>query len=63
MPFDSVLDQGVMRYVDALQTSFDIHFLVSKRLIFSCDSGVTACVPALGAEVIGVTDIRVYDIS
>lgn len=61
MPFDSVLDQGVMRTADELRTIFDSHSLASKRLIFSCGSGVTACVPALAAEVIGVTDIKVYD--
>ncbi|WP_162633976.1 MULTISPECIES: sulfurtransferase [Paraburkholderia] len=61
MPFDSVLDQGVMRSADELRTIFDGLSLASKRLVFSCGSGVTACVPALAAEVIGVTDIRVYD--
>lgn len=61
IPFDSVLDQGVMRSADELQTIFDGHSLASKRLIFSCGSGVTACIPALAAEVIGVTEINVYD--
>ncbi|TDV23020.1 thiosulfate/3-mercaptopyruvate sulfurtransferase [Paraburkholderia caballeronis] len=61
MPFDSVLDQGVMRPANELKTIFDSHSLAAKRLIFSCGSGVTACVPALAAELIGVTDIKVYD--
>jgi thiosulfate/3-mercaptopyruvate sulfurtransferase len=61
IPFDAVLDQGVMRPEDELKTIFNSHSLASKRLIFSCGSGVTACVPALAAEVISVTDIKVYD--
>jgi thiosulfate/3-mercaptopyruvate sulfurtransferase len=61
MPFDSVLDRGIMRSADELQIIFDGHALTSKRLIFSCGSGMTACVLALAAEVIGVTDIKVYD--
>jgi thiosulfate/3-mercaptopyruvate sulfurtransferase len=50
MPFDSVLDQGVMRSEDEFQTIFNNRSLASKRLIFSCGFGVTACVPALAAE-------------
>jgi thiosulfate/3-mercaptopyruvate sulfurtransferase len=37
--------------------------LVSKeqKLIFSCGSGVTACVDALAAELAGYSNIAVYD--
>jgi thiosulfate/3-mercaptopyruvate sulfurtransferase len=29
--------------------------------VFSCGSGITACVLALGAELIGKSDVSVYD--
>jgi thiosulfate/3-mercaptopyruvate sulfurtransferase len=37
--------------------------LVNKeqKLIFSCGSGVTACITALAAELAGYSNISVYD--
>ena len=32
-----------------------------ERLIFSCGSGVTACIIALAAEIAGYPEITVYD--
>lgn len=32
-----------------------------RRLVFSCGSGVTACVLALGADLAGYTELAVYD--
>ena len=33
----------------------------NKTLIFSCGSGITACILALGATIVGYKDISVYD--
>jgi len=32
-----------------------------KRVTFSCGSGITACILALGAELAGRKDLSVYD--
>jgi thiosulfate/3-mercaptopyruvate sulfurtransferase len=33
----------------------------SKEIIFSCGSGITACILALGAECTGSKNLSVYD--
>jgi thiosulfate/3-mercaptopyruvate sulfurtransferase len=33
----------------------------NKKLIFSCGSGVTACILALAAEQAGLSELAVYD--
>ena len=33
----------------------------NKKLIFSCGSGITACVLALGATIAGYEKLAVYD--
>jgi thiosulfate/3-mercaptopyruvate sulfurtransferase len=33
----------------------------NKEIIFSCGSGITACVLALGAEIAGISIKSVYD--
>jgi thiosulfate/3-mercaptopyruvate sulfurtransferase len=35
--------------------------LNSKKMIFSCGSGVTACIIALAAEIAGLNEIQIYD--
>jgi len=44
-----------------LHRIFEEMHLPLDRLIFSCGSGVTACIVALAAEVVGFKDIRIYD--
>ncbi|MDR6413132.1 UNVERIFIED_ORG: thiosulfate/3-mercaptopyruvate sulfurtransferase [Burkholderia sp. 1595] len=61
LSFEAVLDHGVMRPPAELRRIFDELSLLQRSLIFSCGSGVTACIPALAAELIGFTDIRIYD--
>lgn len=61
LPFEAVLEQGAMRSPTELKQTFAELLLMDSKLIFSCGSGVTACIPALAAEIIGFTDIRVYD--
>ena len=33
----------------------------AKEMIFSCGSGITACVLALGATIAGYEEVAVYD--
>ncbi len=59
MPYTSLLDGTKLKSVEELKQLFSGY--KSKQLIFSCGSGVTACILALAAEIIGVKNISVYD--
>ena len=59
VPYVDVLENGRMSARSDLQKIFDQY--KEKKMIFSCGSGVTACVLALAAEQAGFKDLAVYD--
>lgn len=59
IPFGHLLNNGIMRPKQDLIKIFSPY--AGKRIIFSCGSGVTACVVALAAEIAGFTNWSVYD--
>jgi thiosulfate/3-mercaptopyruvate sulfurtransferase len=59
IPFADVLTDGKMSARSDLQKIFEQY--KDKKMIFSCGSGVTACVVALAAEQAGYKDLAVYD--
>ncbi|MFI8433995.1 sulfurtransferase [Streptomyces sp. NPDC079020] len=62
LPFGELLADGfVLRPVNELRAAFDAAAGGRERLRFSCGSGVTACVLALGAALAGYRDLAVYD--
>lgn len=61
IPFQSVQIQGRMCSTEELKTLFATRIGRRQKLIFSCGSGVTACIVALAAELAGYTDLTVYD--
>lgn len=61
LPYTDVLFEGRLRPVAELRAILQAKVGRASRLIFSCGSGVTACIPALAAELAGYTDIAVYD--
>lgn len=62
IPFETVLENGqYMKPVAELQQIFSAKVEPQQKLIFSCGSGITACILALAAELCGYTDISVYD--
>ncbi|WP_328899514.1 sulfurtransferase [Streptomyces sp. NBC_00441] len=61
LPFGRLQDEGRMRAPDELRAAFAGAAGGRERLYFSCGSGVTACVLALGAELAGYRDLTVYD--
>ncbi|RSS97730.1 sulfurtransferase [Streptomyces sp. WAC05292] len=62
LPFGELQrDGGLMRPADELRTAFAAAAGERERLYFSCGSGVTACVLALGATLAGYGDLAVYD--
>ncbi|OKK21187.1 3-mercaptopyruvate sulfurtransferase [Streptomyces sp. CB00455] len=62
LPFGELQrDGGLMRPAEELRAAFQDLVGQRERLRFSCGSGVTACVLALGAELAGYRDLAVYD--
>ena len=62
LPFPSLLDQGRFRPVEEIKAAFaQCEVDLSATQVFSCGSGVTACILALGARLAGAEDVAVYD--
>ncbi|MEV6114044.1 sulfurtransferase [Streptomyces sp. NPDC052109] len=62
LPFGELLREGgELRSADELRKAFEAVAGDREQLYFSCGSGVTACVLALGATVAGYRGLAVYD--
>jgi thiosulfate/3-mercaptopyruvate sulfurtransferase len=61
LPFTDILENGKLIPKEALEKTFYMLADKSDRIIFSCGSGLTACVLALGASIVGYKNISVYD--
>ncbi|WP_371604085.1 sulfurtransferase [Streptomyces sp. NBC_01220] len=61
LPFGEIQHEGRMRPAAELRAAFTALAQDRERLLFSCGSGVTACVLTLGATLAGYRDLAVYD--
>jgi len=61
LPFTDLLEDGILKSKKDLAKSFYMVAEQDDPIIFSCGSGLTACVLALGAELSGYKNISVYD--
>jgi thiosulfate/3-mercaptopyruvate sulfurtransferase len=62
LPFTNLLENGhYFKSSNELDKEFNAINAKEQHLVFSCGSGITACVLALGAELIGKTNYSVYD--
>jgi thiosulfate/3-mercaptopyruvate sulfurtransferase len=61
LPYTEVLVDGSMKTPSALRNIFRNLIDDRERLIFTCGSGVTACITALAAHEAGYRDIAIYD--
>jgi thiosulfate/3-mercaptopyruvate sulfurtransferase len=61
LPLGAVQNQGRMRTPAELEAIFASKVQGQEKLVFSCGSGVTACVLALAATLAGYSELRVYD--
>ncbi|WEM45736.1 sulfurtransferase (plasmid) [Photobacterium sp. DA100] len=61
LPFGQLLKDGHFLPPEQLQQRFDAVSDSDQNLIFSCGSGVTACILALAAELAGRKQLTVYD--
>ena len=60
LPFSEVLVNGKMKSEEELKNIFK-DYKEKQEIIFSCGSGITASILALGAELIGIKNYSVYD--
>ena len=61
LPYSSLLNGEFLKSKEKLIEDFQKINPDNKELIFSCGSGITACVLALGATIAGYNNIAVYD--
>jgi thiosulfate/3-mercaptopyruvate sulfurtransferase len=61
LPFEDLLIDGVLKSKKDLAKAFYMVANKNDDIIFSCGSGLTACVLALGADISGYKNISVYD--
>ena len=61
LPFTDLLVDGVLKPKATLETAFSSLAQKEDPIIFSCGSGLTACVLALAADIAGYKNLSVYD--
>lgn len=61
LPATEILQEQKMRNAYQLALLFEALAPKHKRVIFSCGSGVTACILALGATLAGYKNLAIYD--
>lgn len=61
LPFTDLLENGILKNKTDLERAFSKLADKENAIIFSCGSGITACILALAAHIIGYSNISVYD--
>jgi thiosulfate/3-mercaptopyruvate sulfurtransferase len=61
LPFADLINGNCLKSKESLKAIFNNLAKPDKKLIFSCGSGITACILALGAEIAGFKNLSVYD--
>lgn len=61
LPYSDLQIKGKMKSRPELLEIFTDLIIDDKPLVFSCGSGITACILALGATIVGYKNISVYD--
>jgi thiosulfate/3-mercaptopyruvate sulfurtransferase len=61
IPFKTLFDGYRYKTIEELQSIFDEHNLEDKSMIFSCGSGVTACIVMLAVALVNTNNKSIYD--
>lgn len=61
IPYTEVLKEGKLASKETLEKVFKNKEMSQKKAIFSCGSGITACILALATEYVGNKNYSVYD--
>ena len=59
--YNDLLVDGKMKSLDELVEILNSKIDKEKKVVFSCGSGITACILVLGAEITGYKNLSVYD--
>jgi len=59
--YKSIQENGCVANKEILAASFKENNITANQLIMTCGSGVTACILALAADILGYNNIQVYD--
>jgi thiosulfate/3-mercaptopyruvate sulfurtransferase len=60
LPFSQLLENGLLKSKAALQTEF-ARRTKNRNLVFTCGSGITACILYLAAQEAGYKTLKLYD--
>lgn len=60
-PYGTVLSSGKLKSKEVLSKLYSDSNPNANKIVFSCGTGITACVLALGADIAGYQNIAVYD--
>tara|TARA_B110000902_G_C14257129_1_gene568337 strand:+ start:87 stop:935 length:849 start_codon:yes stop_codon:yes gene_type:complete len=61
IPYSEIVENGMLKSEEDLKIFFNTINPKKKEFIFSCGTGITASVLALGAEISGIRNYAVYD--
>ena len=61
LPFGTVLNEGNLHSIDHLEKLFHVYAAKSDSVVFSCGSGITACILMLAATSVGYEKVAIYD--
>jgi len=61
LPYERLLSDGKYKSKKEIELIFNTTFKSNKPLVFSCGSGVTACIVLLASEMILENETGVYD--
>ena len=61
LPYTELIKNGKMIDREKLLENFSKFDAIQDRFVFTCGSGITACILALGAEIAGLQNNAVYD--
>lgn len=61
LPYTAILEDGKLKSKKEIAKALYMVAAPDDTIVFSCGSGITACVLALGAELSGYKNVQVYD--
>lgn len=61
IPYTQLLENGYYKPLPEIKQIFNSSMINNKPIIFSCGSGITACVLLLGAQLVLKNELNIYD--
>lgn len=61
LPYTTLLNNGKMKPLHEIEKIITSTINNEENIIFSCGSGITACILALAAEICAIENVKIYD--